>query len=361
MEQGSKRVALVLGAGAGVLALVTMCSSPDAGMSALMSGKNSTRGGAGGVSVVSSGAPVIPISGQFTVTSNFGARWGTLHQGIDLATSAPVPILAAMAGTVTFSGPAGTAGNMVQIDHGNGVVTKSMHLSSLNVATGESVWPGKQIGVEGNTGDSRGMHLHFQVEVNGTAVDPRPFMVKLGVTLPDEGSWGTGPQPATSPPGTDVVMAAGSVAAAKLKEGAVPAPFLPWVVKAGSMCAAVPAPLIAAQIEQESRWNPNARSSVGAQGLSQFMPGTWSSYGRDDDGNGRVSPLDPGDAIMAMGRYDCEIAQTVSSIGGDTTALMLAGYNAGPGAVLLYKGVPPYGETQDYVVRIKAGMAKYSA
>ncbi len=350
--------ALVLGA-AGLLA-VSLFMPNDGDVSA-MSASGAGGGGSDGVSIVSTGQPVLPISGPYVVTSNFGMRWGAMHAGLDLSSATAAPIMAAMGGTVTFAGPAGNAGNMVQIDHGNGVTTKSMHLSRIDVKAGEAVWPGKQIGLQGTTGDSTGPHLHFQIEVNGAPTDPRPFMAKQGVTIPPEGASGTGPAPATSPPRSDVKMDPGALAGAKLKEGSVPPQYEPWVVKASGTCKTVPAALIASQIEAESGWNPNAASPAGAMGLAQFMPATWAAYGRDDDGNGRVSPSDGGDAIMALARYDCAVADLVSNVPGDPVSLMLAGYNSGPGAVLMYKAIPPYAETQNYVAKIKAGAAKYSA
>lgn len=96
-----------------------------------------------------------------------------------------------------------------------------------------------------------------------------------------------------------------SAGAAGLRVDAVSEPFRRWVGKAGALCPEVGPVLIAAQIDQESKWDPEAVSDKGAAGLSQFMPGTWPSWGRDDDGNGRVSPFDPGDAIMAQGRFMC--------------------------------------------------------
>jgi len=146
-----------------------------------------------------------------------------------------------------------------------------------------------------------------------------------------------------------------------LNPGPVPNGWAPWVARAGSICPEIPGPIIAAQIEAESNWNLDAVSPVGAVGLSQFMPGTWTSIGRDDDGNGAVSPYDPGDAIMAQGRYDCQIVEQLrGKVAGDLTELALAGYNAGPGAVLQYGGIPPYPETQAYVPRIIGLAARYS-
>jgi murein DD-endopeptidase MepM/ murein hydrolase activator NlpD len=152
-----------------------------------------------------------------------------------------------------------------------------------------------------------------------------------------------------------------------LQTGAVPAEYVPWVIKAGSLCDVIKPAVIAAQIEAESNWNPNAQSPVGAQGISQFMPTTWPSWGKDEDGNGRASPFDPADAIMAQGRYDCALAEQVEGYkrrgqaSGDTLDLTLAAYNAGPGAVQEYGGIPPYTETRNYVARIKSLIPKYES
>lgn len=140
----------------------------------------------------------------------------------------------------------------------------------------------------------------------------------------------------------------------------VPAAYRPWVLQAGSLCQAFPPAVVAAQIEAESGWNPQAVSPVGARGLSQFMPGTWAVWGQDVNGDGTADPFDPADAIMAQGRYDCALAQQIASIKGDITQLALAAYNAGPGAVLSAGGIPPYPETQAYVARITQLAAGYA-
>ncbi|MEW2218993.1 NlpC/P60 family protein [Streptomyces sp. NPDC006990] len=149
----------------------------------------------------------------------------------------------------------------------------------------------------------------------------------------------------------------------------VPPEYVAWVERAGHECAEVSAPLIAAQIDAESGWNANAQSHAGAQGLSQFLPGTWKTWGVDAAGrdgssepDGTADPFTPGDAIMTQARYDCWLAKKVAPLGNgaDLTRLILAAYNAGPGAVQEFGGLPPYPETQSYVTRIIAAMTGYS-
>ncbi len=139
----------------------------------------------GSTSYVASDSVVVSGSGQFanpcpsgTVSSTFGYRDfdSSFHKGLDLAASEGAPTYAADAGTVIIAGWSDSAGNWVVIDHGNGIVTKYMHHSALAVSAGQTVVKGQQIGYVGNTGDSFGAHLHFQVEVNGTAVDPQGYL-----------------------------------------------------------------------------------------------------------------------------------------------------------------------------------------
>lgn len=136
----------------------------------------------------------------------------------------------------------------------------------------------------------------------------------------------------------------------------VPGVYRPWLAKAGSLCPQVSAALLAAQLRQESGFNPNARSSVGAMGIAQFMPGTWSSWAVDADGDGIASPWEPADAIVAQGRFMCALAGRY----GGRTDLMLAAYNAGPGAVDAAGGVPAISETRNYVRTITAATAAFT-
>ena len=149
-----------------------------------------------------------------------------------------------------------------------------------------------------------------------------------------------------------------------LKPGSVPAAYVSLVEQAGALCAAAPPSIIAAQIAQESNWNPNAVSSAGAEGISQFLPGTWVNWAQPPS----ASLFDPAAAIPAQGRYDCAIAaqmQKWQSAGLlptslTLTQLMLAGYNAGPFAVKAAGGIPQNGQTPDYVQIITSNAAKYA-
>ena len=152
-----------------------------------------------------------------------------------------------------------------------------------------------------------------------------------------------------------------------LAEGAVPAEYLPFVLEAGARCEGITAPVIAAQIQAESGWNPDARSPVGAEGISQFMPGTWATWGKDYDGNGTASAFNPADAIGSQADFMCHlygwatIKLNEGRISGDPLDLALAAYNAGPGAVQNAGGIPPFAETQGYVARIRAAIATFTA
>jgi murein DD-endopeptidase MepM/ murein hydrolase activator NlpD len=124
---------------------------------------------------------VMPTRGAWT--SGFGYRWGVLHGGIDIANSIGTPILAASDGVVVDAGPSGGYGNWVKLRHSDGTVTLYGHLSSWQVQIGQRVWAGDQIAKMGNTGNSTGPHLHFEVLLNGTnRVDPVGWLSKRGLS-----------------------------------------------------------------------------------------------------------------------------------------------------------------------------------
>jgi murein DD-endopeptidase MepM/ murein hydrolase activator NlpD len=115
-----------------------------------------------------------PVNGP--VTSGFGMRWGRMHEGIDIAAGSGTPIRAAAAGRVVYAGWMSGYGNLVAIDHGGGVSTAYGHQSSIAVGNGQIVSQGQTIGDVGCTGHCFGPHLHFEVRINGSPVDPLGYL-----------------------------------------------------------------------------------------------------------------------------------------------------------------------------------------
>lgn len=111
------------------------------------------------------------------VSSPFGYRGGALHTGMDIAGRGGDPIYAYKSGLVTFSGWGGSYGYMLKVDHGNGVSTWYAHSSKLLVKAGDTVEMGQTIALEGTTGNSTGNHLHFEIRINGIAVNPYGYIV----------------------------------------------------------------------------------------------------------------------------------------------------------------------------------------
>lgn len=123
-----------------------------------------------------------PLSGDLQISSTFGYRTDpffgrpALHSGIDLREEYGAPVKATAAGVVNVAGPQGGYGNLVEIDHGGGMSTRYGHLSSIAVTPGQQVAPGAVVGRVGSTGRSTGPHLHYEVRIDGEAVDPSRFL-----------------------------------------------------------------------------------------------------------------------------------------------------------------------------------------
>jgi murein DD-endopeptidase MepM/ murein hydrolase activator NlpD len=136
------------------------------------------QGSQGGSSSSGGGTPsasglIWPVSGP--ITSGFGCRWGRMHEGIDIGAACGTTIHAAASGTVIYAGWMDGYGNITIIDHGGGLATAYGHQSSIYVSGG-SVSQGQAIGAVGSTGHSTGCHLHFEVRVNGTPVNPLNYL-----------------------------------------------------------------------------------------------------------------------------------------------------------------------------------------
>lgn len=143
---------------------------------------------------VVAGGWAYPLVGAYSKGRGFGpdpniahvcAYCSTFHEGYDMSQHCGATVHAAAAGRVTTAGSYFGYGNAIVLDNGGGITTIYGHMAwgSLLVVLGQSVSPGTPIGAEGNTGHSLGCHLHFEVRINGRAVDPQPFMAARGLPL----------------------------------------------------------------------------------------------------------------------------------------------------------------------------------
>ncbi|MER5886837.1 peptidoglycan DD-metalloendopeptidase family protein [Streptomyces sp. NPDC001941] len=272
---------------------------------------------------VSAAHAVSPVDG--TITTPFGQAghmWSSgKHTGVDFAVPVGTPVKAAASGVVIKSGPGGAYGNELVIKHDNGQYTQYAHLSAFRVHQGAHVAGGDVVALSGNTGNSTGPHLHFELRTGpgyGTAIDPAPLLgktvrpatpapsaggrytVKTGDTLGDIARQVLGDKsqwrklydanrdrvadPNLIYPGQVLRIPAGegATAPAPRPKPAIPSPDKPITGSVKERAAAVAASLgkgageIAAMvqiIERESSWNPRAvNPSSGACGLVQSLP-----------------------------------------------------------------------------------------
>lgn len=147
--------------------------------------------------------------------------------------------------------------------------------------------------------------------------------------------------------------------------GGVDATYGPWLRKSADACTVVTPSVLAAQIDQLTGWSNDSATTSQARGIAAFTDAGWKAWGKDDDGNGRASPTDPADAIMALGRQDCSLAREVTglrtdgTVNGDLVDLTLAAYAVGTDAVTKAGAVPAAAQT--YLTEVKALFGKYEA
>jgi len=136
-----------------------------------------------------SGAPSVrPVAGSIPAAGGFGSRWvqgcaacSTNHQGLDFAAPTGTAVVAAMSGRVVSAGVFGGYGNQILLQHADGSQTRYGHLSQIGVRVGQTVSAGQRIGAVGNTGVSTGSHLHFEVIIGGTPVNPAAWLQNRGL------------------------------------------------------------------------------------------------------------------------------------------------------------------------------------
>lgn len=242
-------------------------------------------------------------------------RW-QLHAGADLlALPGPGPVVAATAGKVLHAGPHGGLGNTVELDNGGGIATLYGHLASIDpkITVGASVWMGQPLGVEGSSGASTGNHLPFEIHQNGQPIDPAGFMDTHGAPLNGR-PVAPSPPPTSTPPVT-----------AALDEGGIGFPLpgpgtprrdslsnpplsIPADVKAAYLAASarykIPWTLLAGiGMEETGQGRNTTTSRAGAQGLMQFMPATWASYGVDGNRDGLADIHNTTDSAFSAANY----------------------------------------------------------
>ncbi|MFO1184277.1 MAG: M23 family metallopeptidase [Bauldia sp.] len=166
-------------------------AAPDANAVAFRDGITAIADGISTFQAAREAARTLPLSRPVTTeatSSGFGERsdpflgYAAMHEGIDFLAEFGAPVTATAPGVVTAAGPNGGYGNMVEIDHGNNIVTRYGHLSQILVKTGTKVSAGMVVGKVGSTGRSTGPHLHYEVRVKERAINPGPFL-RAGGTL----------------------------------------------------------------------------------------------------------------------------------------------------------------------------------
>ncbi|WP_181421009.1 M23 family metallopeptidase [Curtobacterium sp. MCSS17_011] len=134
------------------------------------------------------GGAVRPTAGAIPDAGGFGSRWvvgcaacSSNHQGVDFAAAIGTPVVAALPGRVVSAGVLGGYGNQVLLRHADGTATRYGHLSAIDVRPGQILRVGERLGAVGNTGVSTGAHLHFEVIVAGTPIDPAAWLQARGL------------------------------------------------------------------------------------------------------------------------------------------------------------------------------------
>ncbi|MFC9955629.1 M23 family metallopeptidase [Streptomyces prasinus] len=173
--------------------------------------------------------------------------------------------------------------------------------------------------------------------------------------------------------GVSGFLALTGVLSPELSEGPGPAPqsvsnvdasYVPWLRKAAEACEVVTPSLLAAQIDQLSGWD-NDTASLSEQGIARFTDAQWRTWGRDDDANGRSSPLDQADAVMALGRYDCSLAEEVTdlrtkgTVNGNLVDLTLAAYTVGTDEVARAGRIPA--GARPFLEKVRERLPRYEA
>ena len=329
------------------LAVLTLLGAVLASTSSQPEAKDSSCQTGPDVVYASSGEARLPVVGSFTYTSPYGMRLHPiynvmrLHAGMDLVSNGDIVApQRAKVQSVTMNDPG--AGNFVVLDHGGGITSRYLHLASVSVSVGQEVEMGQKLGVEGTTGGSTGVHLHFEILKNGQSTDPAQWLKAHGINLPPLGGQGTAPGAGEKPTGgsTPDVVPAGDTARSSgfslPKPGterrnststppmSIPADHQKHYEAAGRKYG-IPWQLLAGiGMEETHHWRIKATSSAGAMGPMQFTPATWIDYGVDGDGDGTADILSVPDAIHSAANM---LSRNGATIDADGVRSALRRYN----------------------------------
>jgi biotin carboxyl carrier protein len=316
----------------------------------------------------SNGAAVIwPVHGP--VTQPFGPTSCTLepaatvdgvsyahyHDGLDIGAALGTPVRAMAAGTVVFAGTYPDGAVVVRVRHADGSVALYAHLQkNLEVHVGDAVKQGDVLGRVGMTGNTTGPHLHLELTVDGTNIDPLPVL--QGGQLPGATAASATAATATATaatttsaaatataaswsPASPLAVADGKLTQASLDQFDAIATSVPYhaEIRDAAVRAGVDPLLLASLVRAESGFRATAVSSAGAQGLCQLMPATAKSMGVSD-------PFDPVQNLRAGARYFANNLELYGRVD-----LALAAYQAGKGAVASAGGVPDNSTTHHYI------------
>ena len=270
-----------------------------------------------------------------------GVHYAHYHNGIDLATRAGTPILAAANGTVIYAGRQKDGAVVVKIRHDNGFVSLYGHLQpGLDVKVGDRVSRGQELGTEGSTGNSTGPHLHFALfDKGGKAVDPTPYLNsgRLPDTLSLASPASVSDPGSTSWESSQAVLARFDAVASKI-------PYASQI-RSAAIANGIDPLLLASLVKNESNFHANDVSGAGAKGLTQLMPKTAS-------GMGVSNPFDPQQNLDGGAKY---LALQIKRFG--RVDMALAAYSKGPGTVWRTGGVPS--SAKAYIRRVLANWTHY--
>jgi murein DD-endopeptidase MepM/ murein hydrolase activator NlpD len=261
-----------------------------------------------------------------------GVSYPHYHGGLDLAAAIGTTVRAAASGIVVAAGRHGSGSVIVRIRHDDGSVTLYGHLGpDIAVAAGDRVSAGQAIGTVGLTGVTTGPHLHFELIVDGRAVDPAPWLAA-----------GHLPGAASTTGAASTASAASSGALTSLTAFDAVAAQIPYAaqIRAAAVAAGVDPLLLASLVRAESSFRADAVSPAGALGLAQLMPSNARALGITD-------PFDPAQNLDGAARY---LAGDLRRYG--RTDVALAAYLDGRGAVARAGGVPDYPSTHRYIARV---------